>query len=135
MAENKTEKATPKKRKQARDKGQVARSQDVNGAVVLMASILALSAFGPSMLHRMQEATIGVLAWVSAPDVVDKEGVSQLFMTVGGHVDRRTRLRRPFGGLAHGLVAREVRQRRLHHGEEVPIRSRVEESHVRLVFE
>ena len=37
--------------------------------------------------------------------------------------------------VAHGLVAREVRQRRLHHGEEVPIRSRVEESHVRLVFE
>jgi flagellar biosynthetic protein FlhB len=86
MASSKTEKATPKKRQQAREKGQVARSQDVNGAVVLMASILALSAFGPSMLHRMQEATIGVLAWVSAPDVVHREGVGELFMTVGGHV-------------------------------------------------
>jgi flagellar biosynthesis protein FlhB len=86
MAENKTEKATPKKRKEARDKGQVARSQDVNGAVVLVASILALSAFGPAMLHRMQEAMIGVLAWVSAPEVVDREGVAELFMTVGGHV-------------------------------------------------
>ena len=38
MAENKTEKATPKKRQEARAKGQVARSQDVNGAVVLMAA-------------------------------------------------------------------------------------------------
>ena len=37
MAENKTEKATPKKRQEARQKGQVARSQDVNGAIVLLA--------------------------------------------------------------------------------------------------
>ena len=49
MAENKTEKATPKKRQEARQKGQVARTQDANGAIVLMASVLALSAFGPAM--------------------------------------------------------------------------------------
>lgn len=86
MAENKTEKATPKKRQEARSKGQVARSQDANGAVVLMASVLALSAFGPSMLHRMQEATLGVLAFVSSPEVVDRRGVSELSMTVGMHI-------------------------------------------------
>jgi flagellar biosynthetic protein FlhB len=86
MAENKTEKATPKKRQEARQKGQVARSMDANGAVVLMASVLALSAFGPAMLHRMQEATLGVLAWIETPDVVDRKGVGELFMTVGMHV-------------------------------------------------
>jgi flagellar biosynthetic protein FlhB len=86
MAENKTEKATPKKRDEARQKGQVARSMDANGAVVLMASVLALSAFGPGMLHRMQEATVGVLAWIETPDVVDRKGVSELFMTVGLHI-------------------------------------------------
>jgi flagellar biosynthetic protein FlhB len=86
MAENKTEKATPKKRQEARQKGQVARSQDVNGAVVLMASILALSAFGPGIVHRIQEAMVGVLAFVESPDVVDREGVTELFMTVGRHV-------------------------------------------------
>jgi flagellar biosynthesis protein FlhB len=86
MAENKTEKATPKKRAEARKKGQVAKSQDVNGAVVLMAGILALSAFGPGVMRRMQEAMVGVLAFVESPDVVDKEGVTELFMTVGGHV-------------------------------------------------
>ena len=37
MAGEKTEKATPKKRQEARKKGQVAGSQDLNGAVVLMA--------------------------------------------------------------------------------------------------
>jgi flagellar biosynthesis protein FlhB len=86
MAENKTEKATPKKRQEARQKGQVARSQDVNGAVVLMASILALSAFGPGIVRRIQEAMVGVLAFVKSPDVVDREGVTELFMTVGQHV-------------------------------------------------
>ncbi len=86
MANDKTEKATPKKREEAREKGQVARSMDANGAVVLMASVLALSAFGPRMLERMQEATIGVLAYVSSPDVVDHKGVSELFMTTGMHV-------------------------------------------------
>ena len=61
MAENKTEKATPKKRQEARAKGQVARSQDANGAIVLMAAVLGLSAFGPAMFQRMQEAALGVL--------------------------------------------------------------------------
>ena len=86
MAENKTEKATPKKRQEARAKGQVARSQDANGAIVLMASVLALSAFGPSMLRRMQEATLSVLSFVSSPEVVDRKGVTELFMTIGMHV-------------------------------------------------
>ena len=57
-ASDKTEKATPKKREDARKKGQVARSMDLNGAVVLLAALLALSAFGPMMYHRMQEAMI-----------------------------------------------------------------------------
>jgi flagellar biosynthetic protein FlhB len=34
----------------------------------------------------MQEATIGVLAFVSSPDVVEREGVGELFMTVGMHI-------------------------------------------------
>ena len=83
MAENKTEKATPKKRDDARKKGQVARSMDANGAIVLMAAVLGLSAFGPMMFRRMQEATLGVLDFVSSPEVVDRNGVSELFMTVG----------------------------------------------------
>jgi flagellar biosynthesis protein FlhB len=86
MADNKTEKATPKKRSQARQKGQVPRSTDVNGAAVLTASILALSAFGPGMFHRMEEATVEVLSWVSAPDVVDRQGIGELLTDVGGHV-------------------------------------------------
>ena len=90
MAENKTEKATAKKRGDARKKGQVARSADVNGAFVLVASVLAMSAFAPAMFRRMQEATVSVLSWVSSPDVVDRRGVGELFMTAGGHVAAAT---------------------------------------------
>src|SRR3954470_18321730 len=86
MAENKTEKATPKKRQEARKKGQVARSQDINGAVVMLASVLALSAFGPGMYHRMADATVGILDLIKEPSVVDRKGIGQLFMEIGGHV-------------------------------------------------
>ncbi len=44
MSENKTEKATPKKKEDARKKGQVAKSADVNGAAVLLAGLFATQA-------------------------------------------------------------------------------------------
>ena len=53
MAGEKTEKATPKKRKEAREKGQVARSTDLQGAVVLMAGIIAIGSAGPGLVQRM----------------------------------------------------------------------------------
>lgn len=40
-----TEKATPKRRREARERGQVARSQDIGGAAVFIAIIVALHAF------------------------------------------------------------------------------------------
>ena len=40
---DKTEKATPKRREEARKKGQVAKSADLNGSVVLLAALFALS--------------------------------------------------------------------------------------------
>lgn len=86
MAENKTEKATPKKRQEARKKGQVAKSQDINGAVVMLASVIALSAFGPGMYHRMADATVGILELIKDPSVVDRRGIGELFTTIGGHV-------------------------------------------------
>lgn len=82
---DKTERATPKKRREARQKGQVARSQDVNGAAVLLASVLALSAFGPGMFRRMEEATVAILALIRDPGIVDRTGVGELFMTAGGN--------------------------------------------------
>jgi flagellar biosynthesis protein FlhB len=86
MAEKKTEKATPKKREEARKKGQVARSQDVNGAVVLLASLLALSAFAPKIVEQCKLAMLQVLQLAQTPQVVDQKGIGTLFMLVGQHV-------------------------------------------------
>lgn len=49
FAGEKTEKATPKKRQDSRKKGQVAKSSDVNTAIVLLAVFLCLLAIGPWM--------------------------------------------------------------------------------------
>ena len=69
-----TEKATPKKKEQAHAKGQVAKSNDLNGAVVLMASLMALSAFGPKMVARMQDSMVTMIGLTSNPSIVDRRG-------------------------------------------------------------
>jgi flagellar biosynthesis protein FlhB len=79
---NRTEKATPKKRDDARKKGQVARSMDLNGAVVLLAALLALSAFAPGMFHRMADASRELLAWTAQPEVVGRDGVGKVLSSV-----------------------------------------------------
>jgi flagellar biosynthetic protein FlhB len=75
---DKTEKATPKRREEARRKGQVAKSQDLGGAVVLLAALLALSAIAPASWHRMEDSMLHSFALISTPDVVQDEGVGPL---------------------------------------------------------
>jgi len=48
--DDKTEKATPKRRQEARKKGQVAKSIDLNGAFVLVAGLIAISAVAPTVV-------------------------------------------------------------------------------------
>ena len=86
MAGEKTEKATPKKRDEARRKGNMAKSADLNGATLLLVGLFALSAFGPGLLRRMEEATIGVLQLVEHPEVVSRDGVGPLLRDVFSHV-------------------------------------------------
>ena len=86
MAEDKTEKATPKKKEDARKKGQVARSADVNGAAILLAGLLALSAMAPKVMEQCKLAMVQVIALMSRPEVVDKKGIGTLFLLVGQHV-------------------------------------------------
>jgi flagellar biosynthetic protein FlhB len=75
---DKTEKATPKKREEARRKGQVAKSQDLGGAVVLLASLLALSSFGPAAWGHMRDAMLRCLSMIATPDVVDHGGIGKI---------------------------------------------------------
>jgi flagellar biosynthetic protein FlhB len=75
---DKTEKATPKKRDDARKKGQVAKSQDLGGAVGLLAALLALSAFGPASWGHMKDAMLRCLMLIATPDVVEHGGLSKI---------------------------------------------------------
>ncbi|WNB90387.1 flagellar biosynthesis protein FlhB [Bacillus sp. NEB1478] len=53
FSQEKTEKATPKKRDESRKKGQVAKSADVNAALVLFVSVMFLSIMGGWMGERL----------------------------------------------------------------------------------
>ncbi len=51
--EEKTEKATPKKRRESREKGQVLKSQEVNSALLLIVSFISLKIFGKYMYGKI----------------------------------------------------------------------------------
>ena len=77
---DKTEKATPKRREEARKKGQVARSADFNGAVVMLAGIFMLSIVAGSIAGRMEDSLRRTLAHAGDPAVVDRSTIGQLLM-------------------------------------------------------
>src|SRR5918999_2824200 len=74
----KTEKATPKRREEARKKGQVARSADLNGAAVMLAGLFALAVAGGAMAGRMQHAMTDALEHVADPSIVERHGIGTL---------------------------------------------------------
>jgi flagellar biosynthesis protein FlhB len=78
MAGEKTEKATPKKRAEARKRGQVPRSQDLQGAVVLLVGIIALGATGPALVEQMASAMRTAIRQTTSPDLVSTEGIGLL---------------------------------------------------------
>jgi len=65
--EERTEKATPKHRKRAREKGQVARSADLGGSLVLIAGLLALSVTGPRIVESTAASFRSILAEIAHP--------------------------------------------------------------------
>jgi flagellar biosynthetic protein FlhB len=79
----KTEKATPKRRLEARKKGQVAKSADLNGAVVMVAALFALSAYAPTMVEQIGASMRSTLAMIARPQAVTTRGLGELFMSGG----------------------------------------------------
>lgn len=65
----KTEKATPKKLKDAKKKGQVAKSQDLPAAFTFIASVAIVLALANSLYHQMADFLVGTFQAVTAPDV------------------------------------------------------------------
>ncbi len=80
MADGKTEKATPKRREEARRRGQVAKSVDLNGALVLLAGLLAVSLLAPHTVHVAEGALRDGLANVAHPQqLTSAAGLRELF--------------------------------------------------------
>ena len=77
-ASDKTEKATPKKRAEARKKGSVAKSADLNGAVVMMAALFALSATAPHLVATLQTSLREAFQLIATPGIVDHRGLGPL---------------------------------------------------------
>src|SRR5919197_1446832 len=84
MAGERTEKATPKRRNEARKKGQVARSADLNGSIVLLASLVALGSFGPKLVQKLEAAMYQGLTQIAHPEVVSQEGLGKLLSSSFG---------------------------------------------------
>jgi len=77
---DKTEKATPKRKEEARKKGQVGRSADLNGAVVLFAGLMALGATGPSIFARLKGDMAWVLQMGSEPETVSAGALGSILL-------------------------------------------------------
>ncbi|HST56938.1 MAG TPA: flagellar biosynthesis protein FlhB [Solirubrobacteraceae bacterium] len=65
--DDRTEKATPKHRERARKKGQVARSNDVGGSLVLVAGLFAVSLMGPHIYEAGTVTFREILGQISNP--------------------------------------------------------------------
>jgi flagellar biosynthetic protein FlhB len=65
--DDRTEKATPKHREKARKKGQVARSPDLGGSVVLVAGLLAVSMVGPQIVTATAASFHEIFAQIATP--------------------------------------------------------------------
>jgi flagellar biosynthesis protein FlhB len=79
VADNRTEKPTPKRREEARKKGQVARSQDFTSAAVLMGGVVALIITAPTMLNRFADVVRTGLAQSGDTHLAGRAGVGSLF--------------------------------------------------------
>ena len=68
--DDKTEKPTGKRKGEARRKGQVAKSTELNGALVLVAGLVAISFMGPKIVSSMAGAMRALFAAIAKPNEV-----------------------------------------------------------------
>ena len=78
--DERTEPATPRRRREARERGHVARSADLASAVVLLAAVLALEFTGASAAAGVRASVAGVLGRLAEVD----GGPQDLLLRFGG---------------------------------------------------
>jgi flagellar biosynthesis protein FlhB len=76
----KTEKPTAKRKKEARKKGQVAKSTDLNAALVLVGGLVAVSFMGPAVVSGVSNSMRSAFGQISRPDsITSAAGLNGLF--------------------------------------------------------
>ena len=83
MAGEKTEKATPKKRKDERKKGNVFLSRDAVTAVSLIASFYGLKIFAPSIFNNVQDLLRRYISLAGTKEVFLASDISTTFTDLG----------------------------------------------------
>jgi flagellar biosynthesis protein FlhB len=78
VADNRTEKPTPKRRSEARKKGQIARSTDLTSAAVLLGGIVALVITGPAMLEKLADIVRVGLSQSGNTRLAERAGLGSL---------------------------------------------------------
>lgn len=83
MAENdfeKTEDATPRRKREQRENGNVARSTDLSAALILLATVVLLHLLGVRVLTGMRDATVRLLSGEHAENPLVADDVTALLM-------------------------------------------------------
>ena len=86
-AGERTEAATPRRRREARERGQVARSQELNSGLLLLATVGTLALGGAAMGHTLLETVRGGLSLPGRGDL-SPETLRQLLLGAGQAVLR-----------------------------------------------
>jgi flagellar biosynthesis protein FlhB len=77
---SKTEKATPKRREEARERGQAAKSMDLNGAGVLLAGLIGLSFTAPKVVNDVAGVMQHIFTGIARPhNLTTAAGLRGLF--------------------------------------------------------
>ncbi len=80
--EDRTEQPTPKRRTEAREKGEVARSKDLSASLVLLAGLMVLAAWTPTLGNQISAFTRSWL-WELRPGLVTPAHLPVLFLHCG----------------------------------------------------
>jgi flagellar biosynthetic protein FlhB len=103
--DDRTEKATPKRRQEARKKGQVAKSTDLGGSLVVIAGLVALSWIGPTVVSAVASSMREAFEHIAhSGDITTAAGLENLLMTI---LETLARTVGPIAGtcVAVGVVA------------------------------
>lgn len=69
FSQERTEPATPRKRRKEREEGRVAKSQDMGAATVILTGLFGLLVFGPFLFSRVMAFTIDIIALMGGSSI------------------------------------------------------------------